>query len=172
MRAVRQQRPASGFTLIEMMVVVLIMGLLVGLVSVVTRPDARALLRIEAERLAQLIDLAATESSLTGSTLGWSADESIYRFWRRHEDAGWSEIRDNDLLRERALPPGMRISGLRVENMRPQGAMRLEFSPYAPPLFFTIEMSLGAERYTVATTAGGSVRAVAGEGTLRAAPAL
>ncbi len=64
----------------------------------------------------------------------------------------------------------MTISGLRVENMRPQGALRLEFVPYAPPLFFTIELSYSDAHYAVATAAGGAVRAVAGD--INGAPAL
>ena len=55
-----------GFTLIELLVVLLIMGIFVGLVSTITQPDDRALVRVEAERLAQLLDLAATKSRLTG----------------------------------------------------------------------------------------------------------
>jgi general secretion pathway protein H len=170
MRGTMHVRSAHGFTLIEMLVVVLIMGLLVGLVSVITRPDARGLLRIEAERLAQLIDLAASEAGVTGRAIGWTASESTYRFWSSTDGSGWLEIRNNDLLRERTLPAGMIISGLRVENMRPQDALRLEFWPYAPPVFFTIELSLGADHYIVRSAASGSVRAVAGE--IHGAPAL
>jgi general secretion pathway protein H len=149
-----------GFTLIEMLVVLLIMGLFVGLVSAIARPDERGLLHVEAERLAQLLDLAAQESRLTGKSIGWTSDGPGYRFWRLREDTGWSEIRDNDTLRARALPQGMTISGLRVENMRGQGAMRLEFTPYGPTLSYTIEISLGAERYFVAGSPVGDVRAL------------
>jgi len=153
-----------GFTLVEMLVVLLIMGLLVGLVSVVTRPDDRALLRLEAERLAQLLDLAAAQSRLTGRPTAWIADGPGYRFWQFNQDAGWAAARDSDMLRARTLPEGMRIAGLQVENMRPQGAMRLEFSPYGTALSFSIEMALGAERYAVAATPVGDVRAVPGAG--------
>ncbi len=170
MRETPAGRSGSGFTLIEMLVVVMIMGLLLGLVSVITRPDARGLLRIEAERLAQLIELAASEASLTGRAVGWTASESTYRFWNSPDGSSWSEIRNNDLLRERTLPAGMTISGLRVENMRSQDAMRLEFTPYAPPSFFTIELSSGADHYVVRSAAAGSVRAIAGE--IHDAPAL
>lgn len=163
-------RRGGGFTLIEVLVVVLIMGMLVGLVSVVTRPDARGTLRIEAERLAQLLDLAATEAGYTGTTIAWTAGESEYRFWRWRDGGGWTEIRDNELLRSRALPAGMSIAELRVENMRPQGAPRLEFVPYAPPLFFRVELALGDARYSVASGAGGAVRALAGD--VNGAPAL
>ena len=149
---------ACGFTLIEMLVVLMIMGLFVGLVSAVTRPDDRAVLEVEAQRLATLLDFAATKSRLTGKSIAWTAQREEYRFWQYYEDSGWSEIRDSELLRARTLPHGMMVSDLRIETMRPQGAMRLEFIPYGPNLVFTIEISLGAEYYFVSATPVGDVR--------------
>ena len=166
------QRARRGFTLIEMLVVLLIMGLLVGLVSVIVQPDERGLLRIEAERLAQLLELAVVESQLTGKSIGWTTDGPDYRFWRFREDTGWSEILDSELLRARTLPQGMTIAELRVENKRPQGAMRLEFTPYAPPLFFNIQLSLGTERYAIEASPNGDVRAVRSDGGTHGALAL
>jgi general secretion pathway protein H len=161
-----------GFTLIEMLVVLMIMGLFVGLVSAITRPDDRAVLRLEAERLSQLLDFAAAEAQLTGKSIAWTADGSDYRFWRAAEDSNWSEIRDSELLRMRTLPLGMAISGFRVENMRPQGAMRLEFAPEGSSLAFTIGLSLGAERYLVTGSPVGDVRARPGEGNVNGGMAL
>ena len=146
----------------------MIMGLFVGLVSAIVRPDDRGLLRVEAERLAQLLDLAAAESRLAGKAIAWTADGPGYRFWRMTGDAeasaDWSEIRDTDLLRARTLPQGMMISGLQVENRPAHDAMRVEFNPYGPTLAFTIEMSLGAARYAVAASPIGELRVVPGEG--------
>ena len=157
-------RNDRGFTLVEMLVVLMIMGLFLGLVSTITRPDDRAVLRLEAERLTQLLDFAAAEAQLTGKSIAWTADRSGYRFWRLGEDSAWSEIRDSELLRARTLPQEMAVSGFRVENMRPQGAMRLEFAPQGSSLAFTIGMSLGAERYAVKGSPVGDVRAVPGDG--------
>ena len=70
----RCQAPISGFTLLELLVVLLIMGLFAGLVGALAQPDERALLRFEADRLAQLLDLAAEESRLTGKPIAWTAD--------------------------------------------------------------------------------------------------
>lgn len=163
---------ACGFTLIEMLVVLMIMGLFVGLVTAVTRPDDRAVLEVEAQRLATLLDFAATKSRLTGKSIAWTAQREEYRFWQYYEDSGWSEIRDNDLLRARTLPHGMTISDLRIETLRPQGAMRLEFMPYGPNLVFTIEISLGAEYYFVSATPVGDVQVSPRTGTTNANMAL
>jgi general secretion pathway protein H len=145
-----------GFTLIELLVVLLIMGLFAGLVATIVRPDDRALLRVEADRLAQLLDLAATESRLTGKPIAWTADAAQYRFWRWRDDAGWYEARE-DTLRPRGLPAGMAISELRVEAARSPGSMRLEFAPYGS-LAFDFQMSLGAARYGIAGSPLGEVR--------------
>lgn len=138
----------------------LIMGLMVGLVSTILRPDDRALLRIEAERLAQLLDLTATESRLSGQAMAWTADGPGYRFWRMTREAGWAEIRDNDLLRARKLPQNMTISGMSIEQAPAHGAMRMEFSPYGPSLSYAIEISMGAAHCTVAASPIGEVRVI------------
>ena len=159
-----QATRTRGFTLMEVLVVLLIMGLFVGLVSAVVRPDDRALLRVEAERLAQLMDLAAEQSRLTGDSIAWTADASGYRFWRLTRAADWFELHDNDLFRARTLPQGMQITGLAIENAPARGAMRLEFTPEAPPLAYTIELSLGAARYAVSASPVGELRVLPAEG--------
>ena len=156
--SLRPRRGRQGFTLIELLVVLLIMGLFAGLVSTITQPDERALLRVEAERLAQLLDLAATKSRLTGKSIAWTADGPGYRFWQFNEETYWSEILDDDSLRARTLPLGMVFAGMRVENMRAPERMRLEFNPYGETPVFSFEMTLGAARCTVAGSPVGEVR--------------
>jgi general secretion pathway protein H len=149
----------TGYTLIEMLVVVLIMGIFLGLVSAVARPDERTRLNIEAERLAQLLNLAAAESRLTGKPIRWTADGPGYRFWRAHEEGGWLEIHNSsDLLRPRTMPDGMVIADFRIESLQRQNAMRLDFMPYGLPLAYTIEMSLGSERVSVAASPFGDAQ--------------
>lgn len=165
-------RSVRGFTLIELLVVLLIMGLVVGLASAIVRPDDRGLLRVEAERLAQLLDLAAAEARLTGNPIAWTGEASEYRFWRMTGDGGWAEVHDSDLLRVRSLPRGMTLSGLQVENRPVPGAMRLEFAPYyGAAQAFTIDLALGDARYAVAASPIGEVQVVTGEGASRGDPA-
>lgn len=149
---------ARGFTLVEMLVVLLIMGITVGLVSANLQPSQRDRLRVEAERLAQIMDLAAEESRTTGKSIAWTADASGYRFWRQGGDSEWSEIRDSDLLRARSMPHGMSISDFRVEAMGPQPTMRVEFPPGGAMLAFNVELSLGVEHYAIAASPIGDLR--------------
>jgi general secretion pathway protein H len=135
----------SGFTLIELLVVLLIMGLAAGLIGTLARPADRALLRVEAERLAQLLELAAAESRLTGKPIAFTAETSKYSFSRWRGDAGWSEASE-DSLRPRSLPPGMAISGLRIE-----------FDPYVP-VAYELQMSLGEARSAITASPLGEVR--------------
>lgn len=142
----------------------LIMGLLIGLISVATISGDRGRLQIEAERLARLLELADTESRVTGKSIGWTTDGQVYRFWRIREGTAWTEIRDSDFLRMRTLPDGMLISDLRVETTIRQDKMRMEFSPFRPRPAFAIEMSLGNERHAVMGSPVGEVRVVPGTG--------
>jgi general secretion pathway protein H len=161
----------SGFTLLEMLIVILIMGLFVGMAAGLTRPDDRALLRVEAARLAQLLDLAATKARLGGRSIAWTADAAGYRFWQFSEDTRWSEIRDDDSFRARALPQGMAIYGLRVENAASPETMRLEFGASGATPSFALGLSLGAARSAVTGSPIGEMRASPEEETADGGPA-
>lgn len=156
-------RPTAGYTLVEMLVVILVMGLLAALISAVAKPDERSLLHTETERLAQLLNLAATESRLTGKPVRWTSDGTAYRFWRLQEDSSWSEVQDSsELLRPRTLPDGMLISDFRLESHQQQNAIRLDFVPYGLSLAYTIGMSLGNDHSSVSASPVGDAQAQTG----------
>jgi len=164
MNPAKSQWTIGGFTLIEMLVVLVVISTLLGLVSVNAQPGARDLLQLEAERLAQIMELAAEESRISGKSIAWTADGSGYRFWRLDADDEWLEIRDSDLLRARSLPPGMAISNLRVEDAAPSEFLRVEFSPGGAAMAFIFDLSLGNESYAVAASPVGDLRVAPGKG--------
>jgi len=154
----------GGFTLLELLVVLLVMGIVVGLASAAARPDERAVLRVEADRLALLLDLAAIEARNSGRAIAWTVEAPAYRFWRQAPDGQWLEIRDGDLLRARVLPEGMRFTGLRVENAQARDAMRLEFGPFGLASAFSIGMALGDAQSTVNASPVGEIEVIPGTG--------
>ena len=150
---------SRGFTLIELLVALVIIGLFSGLISGIMQPDERALLQVEAERLAQLLDLAGTDARMSGKSIAWTADGASYRFWSYRTGTGWSEIRNNDLFRQRTLPQGMKIGSMLIEAFPVGNLMRLEFNSHGSMPAYAIKISLGAERYTVEGSPVGDVRA-------------
>jgi general secretion pathway protein H len=163
-RDIGQPSHSCAFTLIEMLVVLVIAGLFVTLVSSIARPDEKALLRGEAERLAQLFDVAATEARLTGKTIAWTGDAAGYRFLRLRDESTWTPIGESETLRARSLPYGMSISALRVENVPVHSALKLEFPGYGPALSFVVGMSMGTQRYQIIGSPVGQVRLISNEG--------
>ena len=147
----------KGFTLIELLVALAVIGICVVLVAASAAPDDRTRLQLEGERLAQLLDLAAAEARLTATPIRWSADASGYGFLRYTEDAGWSALPDGVLARARVFPDGIRISDVRLENTRREGAPQLVFSPHAPAPVFSIGLSAGSARCRIVGSAIGEV---------------
>jgi type II secretion system protein H len=93
-----------GFTLVEVLVVVIIIGIASGIVLVNLDGDDRGRTEREAKRLAGALEHAAALAQWKGETLGVSAEGSAYRFWRRRGDELWEAIADDDVLTPRALP--------------------------------------------------------------------
>ena len=159
----RTASSCAGFTLLELMVVVLIMGLAAGLISVSLTPDPRALLREDAERVAQLARAAITEARMTGHAVGVTAEAGRYRFWRLTEGQ-WREMRDDDLLRARALPAGTAISIRSIENRRVLSTQRLVFAPAGLSMAFEIELVSDAGSVQVTGSPVGEIQVVTSEG--------
>jgi general secretion pathway protein H len=89
-----------GFTLLELLVVLVIAGLLMGMVAFNAMPSAHQALQNEAQRIALLLQLARDEAIVRNRPIAFEADAERYRFLIR--DGGtWQAIMQDELLRER-----------------------------------------------------------------------
>jgi general secretion pathway protein H len=93
-------RRAGGFTLVEIMVVMVIIGITLGMVSINAIPSPRQDLQKEAQRLALLLQLARDEAIVRNRQVAFEATPERYRFMVRTE-TGWVPVTQDDLLRER-----------------------------------------------------------------------
>jgi general secretion pathway protein H len=99
-------RPVAGFTLIEVLVVVVLIGVLsaVALLSVGS-VGLKSPLEDEARRLHALLLFAGEESLMQGRDLGLRLDPEGYRFLSYDpESFFWEELSGDDLYKSRQLP--------------------------------------------------------------------
>ena len=100
MAATRPDRLARGFTLVELMVVMVIIGITLGLVSLNAIPSPQQNLQNEAQRLALLLQLARDEAIVRNRLVAFEADAERYHFLVRGETR-WDPVINDDMLRER-----------------------------------------------------------------------
>jgi type II secretion system protein H len=103
------RRHAGGFTLLEVLVVVVVMAIASGIVLVSLDGDSRRATGREAHRLAGALEHAAALAQWQGETLGMSADGRLYRFWRRGADGRWIALDDDAVLAPHALPTDITV---------------------------------------------------------------
>ena len=87
MLRIRAEGRSRGFTLIEILVVMLLLGIVAGLVTLRVERDERRMLQREATRAAAALEQAIALAQFQAVTLGISAQGASYRFWQRDGDA-------------------------------------------------------------------------------------
>ena len=88
------RRSAAGFTLLEMLVVLLIVGLLTAVVALAPSRNRRSGLAEEAQRLATLLESAGDEAQVRSSEIAWEPGGGGYRFYLRDDGGKWRPMND------------------------------------------------------------------------------
>ncbi len=101
----------SGFTLIEIAVVVVIIGVLVSMALIkLPRMGGGAQMDEQMRRFTTLLDMATEEALMQGRDMGLRVDEEQYLFYVFDPDSfSWMSLDSDGIFRNRILPEGMRM---------------------------------------------------------------
>ena len=103
---------AQGFTLLELLVVIIIVGVMVSAVSLTVGGNEIRQLKDEAQRLTALIDIASQEAILNAREMALQVESDGYQFLVFDDQAKkWLPI-EADTLRPREMPENIELSVL------------------------------------------------------------
>lgn len=154
---------STGFTLLEMLLTVFLIGLAIGLVALKVERNADDIAKLEARRFAALVSHLQDEATFTGLPMGIeiSKTDNRYRFWELDEK--WRLIDKIEVLRERSVPEpiDLQVTLLqeKQENSKQEKdtdsqAAEGETEPKGPPRNMVIVEPTGLVRPFIATFKG------------------
>lgn len=156
-----QPRMNSGFTLIEVAVVMLVIVIVLGIVSVNLEPDRETPVRDEARRLALLLQTAQQEAILQGKILAVAIERQGYYFLMLNDKNEFKPMAGDEVLHARPLPSGIVISTVDIEGLPENEKPRLILLPTGELPPFTVIFSQGDMRWRVEGTLTGEISAQA-----------
>ncbi|HRD65874.1 MAG TPA: type II secretion system minor pseudopilin GspH [Candidatus Competibacter sp.] len=106
--------PARGFTLLEIMVVLVLIGIMTSFALLSAGGGPKERLNEEARRLAALVELHQQEAILSGELRGIQFSRTGYDILRQDEKGAWQSPAAADALIGHRLPEGIAL-GLWIE---------------------------------------------------------
>lgn len=146
-----------GFTLIEILVALVIIGIIIGLASLNLMPNDKRVVMLEAQKLALLFEQAHDEAIISGKEIAWSVEGNKAYFWHKDDQAKWALNSGDDLFRERELAPGVKLKELQINSVKIAMNERLIFSPGGMNPPFKLGLELNASRASIVSDSQGKL---------------
>lgn len=150
---------SAGFTLIEILVVSVIIGLILAAVGLNLIPDDREEVRDEAQRLALLVQSAQQEAILQGTIILVSLSANGYLFLKPDQNTGkLRPMKSDDVFRARKLSDGTEISHINIDGITVSRNPMVVLFPTGEITPFAITFSRNKARWFVEGAANGQIR--------------
>jgi len=158
------RRACHGFTLIEILVVLVIVGIAVALVSVnfATPPERR--LREAGERLLMAMQAAQIDALTTGKSLAWKSDGAGYAFFRRADDRTWSVTLSGEPFAPAPFGYSTSLALVEINQRGVEPGTPLVFSASGTGEPFRVVLEATGEQLVIAGDTGGEIRLEAATG--------
>ncbi len=137
----------AGFTLLELLVVLVITGILLGAVALNAMPGDRQWLQNEAQRLALLLQMARDEAIVRNRPVAFEADDYRYRFLILQNDK-WQLMTDDPVWREREFsraPVRLSLQPAAIKSL----PVRISFGREPVDKAFVLTLSLAGQSISV-----------------------
>ncbi len=105
-----RSRQTAGFTLLEIMLVMVLLGLVAGFVVPTLSPKSDDDAKFEAERFYQLIQLWTEEALLSGQTFGVRVDDKNHYQLLKLGDEDWETVTLDRRTTEVTMPEGVELA--------------------------------------------------------------
>ncbi len=120
-------KPARGFTLIEIMVVMVIIGIMALMIGLsVGNRSSEDRMEAEARRIQQLLQFASDEAQAKGLEIGLRYDQQAYQFLELSDDGKWQVVRQGSLRPRRISAPMYLEMRVEQELVTPAAEVGLE----------------------------------------------
>ncbi len=142
----RFKHKLSGFTLLEIMVVLVIISISLGLVTPHLMKSDDDVLKEESLRLSALMEFAADTATSRGAWLAWSPTTKGYRFLQHDDEKNiWQPMITDDVLRERQFAEGIQLKAASQQQAINSNGL-ISFAPSGIHAPFQIELKLGDKK--------------------------
>jgi len=154
-------RPSSsaGFTLVEIMVVLVIVSIVMGMVGVgagkIFLGSGRDADRQALQRLALAIERGSDLAQTRGQALRLDLAGGSYLFLTRDESGRWVRVGNDALLSEREIPDSWRWLKLQSDGELLAAPYHLYF--YGEPVGFSLQLASDHSSYSVVGNSAGMV---------------
>ena len=130
---------SHGFTLLELLVVMVIVGITLGAISFNAMPSEHQVLQNDAQRVALLLQSARDEAIVRNHPVAFEADADRYRFLI-FEDNKWQALQHDELLREREFKRSPVIFTISPPSAEQTNPLRIIFGrePVGIPFVLTL----------------------------------
>ncbi len=155
----RERYCEAGFTLVELLVVLLVMGIATALVTLSLFESERSRGQRQVERLAEALEHAALAAQWRGRSILWQMQDQSWHFQtevRGAEGSPWSPIADEPQLAAQTMDSAFRLAFFqRAGQVRAQA--RLLFATHGINEPFELRLELGEHAWRLRGDALGRV---------------